>query len=219
MKSKVNPHYMERLYSFYCPFYDYVFGQLLGPGRRRSFNYLPHRPHQKILEIGVGPGSTLEYYPSPSNIIGIDISASMIQRARKKAATLNNGNSFTFYVMDANHLEFPDNYFDVVMAAYVITTVQNPHQVCREVLRVLKPGGRIIFVNHTRSQNGSYWGRIEDLLAPVFVRIGFTTDLDVIKVMKEAGIIVERTIRCNLLNSGRIILGTKSLEKEEHPRT
>ncbi len=209
MKCKVNPYYMERLYSFYCPFYDYVFGQLLGPGRRQCFDYLPRRPHQKILEIGVGPGSTLELYPPHNDIIGIDISASMIERAQKKAATLNNGNSFTFLVMDANRLDFPDNTFDVVMAAYVITTVQNPHQVCQEVLRVLKPGGRIIFVNHTRSQNGSYWGRIEDLLAPVFVRIGFTTDLDVIRVMKESGIIVQQAIRCNLLNTGRIILGTK----------
>ena len=63
MKCQVNPRYMEQLYSFYSPFYEYVFGKLLGPGRRKAFRYLPRHPHQKILEIGVGPGSTLDFYP------------------------------------------------------------------------------------------------------------------------------------------------------------
>jgi phosphatidylethanolamine/phosphatidyl-N-methylethanolamine N-methyltransferase len=94
----------------------------------------------------------------------------------------------------------------------VITTVQDPYRVCREILRVAKPGGQIIAVNHTRSQNGSLWGRIEDILAPVCVRVGFTTDLDVIRVMNEVGISVQQLVRCNLLNTGRIIMGTKGQE-------
>jgi phosphatidylethanolamine/phosphatidyl-N-methylethanolamine N-methyltransferase len=194
MKCSISPTYMERLYSFYSPFYDYVFGLLLGPGRRQAFNYLSRRPDQKILEIGVGPGSTLEFYPPSSQVVGIDISAPMIKRARLKAGRLNSGNRYEFHVMDACNLDFPDNSFDVVMAAYVITTVCDPHRVCREMLRVVKPGGQIIAVNHSRCQNGSHLGRIEDILAPVFVRIGFTTDLDVIRVMEESGISVSR--RC-----------------------
>ena len=201
---------MEKLYSFYCPFYDWVFGKLLGPGRRKAFNYLSRRPDQKVLEIGVGPGSTLEFYPPRTEFVGIDISAAMIEVARKKAANLNSGSRFHLQVMDATNLDFPDNHFDVVMAAYVITTVQDPHKVCREILRVIKPGGQIIAVNHTRSQNGSLWGRVEDMMAPVFVRVGFTTDLDVIKVMKEVGISVHQAVPCNVLNTGRIIMGTKN---------
>jgi len=209
MKCQVNPRYMEQLYSFYSPFYEYVFGKLLGPGRRKAFRYLPRNPDQKILEIGVGPGSTLDFYPPRTRLVGIDISRAMIERAREKAANINSGCRFDFRVMDASRLEFPDNYFDIVMAAYVITTVQDPHQVCREIHRVVKPGGQIIAVNHTRSQNGSLWGRIEDIMAPVFVRIGFTTDLDVIRVMKDVNITVQKAIPCNLLNTGRIIMGTK----------
>ncbi len=200
---------MERLYSFYSPFYDYVFGLLLGPGRRQAFNYLSRRPDQKILEIGVGPGSTLEFYPPSSQVVGIDISAPMIKRARSKATRLNSGNRYEFHVMDACNLDFPDNSFDVVMAAYVITTVCDPQRVCREMLRVVRPGGQIIAINHSRCQNGSHLGRIEDILAPVFVRIGFTTDLDVIQVMEESGISVKQALRCNLMNTGRIILASK----------
>ena len=209
-KSRVNPRYMEKLYSFYCPFYDWIFGKLLGPGRRQSFKYLSRRPNQRILEIGVGPGSTLEFYPPKTELVGIDISTAMIEEARKKAANLNGGSRFHLQVMDAANLQFPDDHFDVVMAAYVITTVQDPHRVCREILRVVKPGGQIIAVNHTRSQNGSLWSRIEDVVAPVCCAIGFTTDLDVIKVMKDVGISVHQTVRCNLLNTGRIIMGSKS---------
>jgi phosphatidylethanolamine/phosphatidyl-N-methylethanolamine N-methyltransferase len=208
-KSRVNPTYMEKLYSFYCPFYEWVFGKLLGPGRRKAFNYVSRRPDQKVLEIGVGPGSTLEFYPPRTDFVGIDISSTMIEEAKKRAANLNSGSRFHLQVMDATNLKFPDNHFDVVMAAYVITTVQDPHRVCREILRVAKPGGQIIAVNHTRSQNGSLWGRVEDVMAPVFVRLGFTTDLDVIKVMNEVGISVHEAVRCNLLNTGRIIMGTK----------
>ncbi len=209
MKCNISPTYMERLYSFYSPFYDYVFGLLLGPGRRRAFDYLRHRPHQKILEIGVGPGSTLEFYPPTSQVVGIDISAPMIKQARKKARRLNGGNSYEFHVMDACDLDFPDNSFDVVVAAYVITTVSDPHKVCQEMLRVLKPGGQIIAINHSRCQNGSHLCRIEDIFAPLFVRIGFTTDLDVIRVMEETGMVVEKTVRCNLMNTGRIIVANK----------
>ena len=209
MKCQVNPRYMERLYSFYSPFYKYVFGMLLGPGRRKAFNYVSRQPNQKVLEIGVGPGSTLEFYPPKTKLVGIDISSAMIQRAREKAVNINSGSRFDFHVMDASRLNFPDNSFDVVMAAYVITTVQDPHKVCREIHRVLKPGGQVIAINHTRSQNGSLWGRIEDVMAPVFVRVGFTTDLDVIRVMKDAGLKIQKTVPCNLLNSGRIITGTK----------
>lgn len=209
-KSRVNPRYMEKLYSFYCPFYDWIFGKLLEPGRRQSFRYLSRRPNQRILEIGVGPGSTLEFYPPKTELVGIDISAAMIEEARKKAANLNGGSRFHLQVMDAADLQFPDDHFDVVMAAYVITTVQDPHRVCREILRVVKPGGQIIAVNHTRSQNGSLWSRVEDVVAPVCCAIGFTTDLDVIKVMKDVGISVHQTVRCNLLNTGRIIMGSKS---------
>jgi len=210
MKCRVNPSYMEQLYSFYSPFYDYVFGKLLEPGRQKAFHYLDRRPHQRILEIGVGPGSTLPKYPPQTHVTGIDISAPMIDEARKRAAQLNGGSTFDLRVMDASRLEFPSDHFDSVIAAYVITTVQDPHLVCREILRVVKPGGNIMVIGHTRCANGSLLGKIEDLLAPVCVRIGFTTDLDVIRVMREVGMKVHQAVKCNLMNTGRIIMASKS---------
>ena len=75
---------MERLYSFYSPFYDFVFGKVLEPGRREAFKYLSNRPHQKILEIGIGTGTSLDLYPPHTHIVGIDISEGMISKARQR---------------------------------------------------------------------------------------------------------------------------------------
>ncbi len=210
MKCRVCPSYMEKLYSFYSPFYDHIFGHLLSPGRRQSFKYLNPKPNQKILEIGVGPGSTLEFYPPHTELVGIDISAAMIEKAREKAQKLNSGSKFEFHVMDAANLEFPDNNFDVVMAAYVITTVQDPHRVCREMLRVAKPGGQIIIVNHSKDPD-RFLAKLENLTSPFFSRIGFVTDLDVVSLVRSTEIEIQQVVNCNFLNLHKIILGQKPL--------
>jgi phosphatidylethanolamine/phosphatidyl-N-methylethanolamine N-methyltransferase len=208
-KTKINSQYMERLYSFYSPFYDFVFGKVLEPGRREAFKYLSNRPHQKILEIGIGTGTSLELYPPHSHIVGIDISEGMIRKARQRLNGHQNGHKVELHVMDACNLEFPDDSFDAVMASYVITTVPDPHKLCREILRVLRPGGQIIAVQHSRGENGHVLERAKDVLAPLFVRIGFTTDLDVIKVMRESGMCIEHICGCNIFRLHRLITGTK----------
>ncbi|HAY21490.1 MAG TPA: SAM-dependent methyltransferase, partial [Desulfobacterales bacterium] len=182
MKTKINGQYMERLYSFYSPFYDFVFGKMLEPGRREAFKYLSSRPHQKVLEIGIGTGASLTLYPPHTQVIGIDISEGMIKKAKKRLAALKNGHDVELKVMDACNLEFPNESFDAVIASYVITTVPDPHRLCKEILRVIRPGGQIIAVQHSRGENGHLLEKAKDALAPLFVRIGFTTDLDVVRV-------------------------------------
>ena len=208
-KTEINGHYMKRLYSFYSPFYDYVFGKVLEPGRREAFKYLSNRPHQKILEIGIGTGTSLQLYPPHTHIVGIDISEGMIKKARARLAAHQNGHKVELHVMDACNLKFPDNSFDAVMASYVITTVPDPQKLCREILRVLRPGGQIVAVQHSRGENGHLLEKAKDVLAPLFVRIGFTTDLDVIKVMRESGMCIEHICGCNMFHLHRLITGTK----------
>jgi len=208
-KTQINSQYMERLYSFYSPFYDFVFGKVLEPGRREAFKYLSNRPHQKILEIGIGTGTSLDLYPPHTHIVGIDISEGMITKARQRLQAHQNGHKVELHVMDACNLKFSDNSFDAVMASYVITTVPDPHKLCQEILRVLRPGGQIIAVQHSRGENGHLLERAKDVLAPLFVRIGFTTDLDVIKVMQDSGMCIEHICGCNMFRLHRLITGTK----------
>jgi len=208
-KTQINSQYRERLYSFYSPFYDFVFGKVLEPGRREAFKYLSNRPHQKILEIGIGTGTSLDLYPPHTHIVGIDISEGMITKARQRLQAHQNGHKVELHVMDACNLKFSDNSFDAVMASYVITTVPDPHKLCQEILRVLRPGGQIIAVQHSRGENGHLLERAKDVLAPLFVRIGFTTDLDVIKVMRDSGMCIEHICGCNMFRLHRLITGTK----------
>ncbi|AEB08334.1 class I SAM-dependent methyltransferase [Desulfobacca acetoxidans] len=209
MKTKINGQYMERLYSFYSPFYDFVFGKMLEPGRREAFKYLSSRPHQKVLEIGIGTGASLTLYPPHTQVIGIDISEGMIKKAKKRLAALKNGHDVELKVMDACNLEFPNESFDAVIASYVITTVPDPHRLCKEILRVIRPGGQIIAVQHSRGENGHLLEKAKDALAPLFVRIGFTTDLDVVRVMRESGMSIEHICGCNIFKLHRLITGTK----------
>jgi phosphatidylethanolamine/phosphatidyl-N-methylethanolamine N-methyltransferase len=208
MKTRVDGRAMERLYSFYSPFYDYTFGMLLSPGRKKALRLLEKRPGQRVLEIGIGPGSTLGLYPYDANIVGIDISEKMIARAQTKAQKLRNGREISLHVMDAGKLEFADASFDAVVSSYVITVVPDPMRVCGEMHRVCKPGGQIIIVNHTRSGNG-FRSKLEDVFSPLFLRLGFVTDLDVLGVVRRSGIQIEGIFDCFPLRLHKVIVGRK----------
>jgi phosphatidylethanolamine/phosphatidyl-N-methylethanolamine N-methyltransferase len=206
IRTRVDGRAMERLYSFYSPFYDYTFGKLLSPGRKKAMGLLQKHPGQRVLEVGIGPGSTLALYPHDTNIVGIDISEKMIARAKAKAARLRNGREISLHVMDACQLDFPDESFDAVVSSYVVTVVPDPVRACSEMRRVCKQGGQIIIVNHTRSNNGI--GKLEDIFSPLFLRLGFVTDLDVIGVVKRSGITIQNVYNCSL-KLHKVILGRK----------
>src|SRR5439155_15284245 len=92
--------------------------------------------------------------------------------------------------MDATWLDFPDNAFDRVLAAYFISTVPDPVQVIEEMKRVCRPGGYLVFLNHFLSDNAfvAFW---EKLSSPLFYRIGFRTDLELHDLVRQAGLEVE----------------------------
>jgi phosphatidylethanolamine/phosphatidyl-N-methylethanolamine N-methyltransferase len=205
-----NGRSMEGIYSFYSPFYDLIFGKVLEAGRRQAFKYLDPSGPRKVLEVGIGTGLTLRHYPKSCHIVGIDISARMIDRARERVAKLGNGHTIDLEVMDACHMTFPDNSFDAVISPYVITTVGDPLQFCREILRVCKPGGQIIIVNHSKDP-ARLFGKLGAIASPFFARVGFVTDLDVVSLVRSTEIEVQQVIDCNYFNLHKVILGQKPL--------
>jgi phosphatidylethanolamine/phosphatidyl-N-methylethanolamine N-methyltransferase len=135
------------IYGPLTPLYDVVCGAALQPGRRRAIEHLNPLPGEKILEVGVGTGRGLENYPYGSRVVAIDLSRSMMKRAqhwieRQDAARVS------FLQMDAGRLAFPDETFDAVYVPYTINVVPDPVAVGRELLRVCRPGGRILMLNH-----------------------------------------------------------------------
>jgi phosphatidylethanolamine/phosphatidyl-N-methylethanolamine N-methyltransferase len=162
---------VEKAYARWAPVYDLVFGKVFQAGRSAA-TAAAERVGGRILEVGVGTGIALPDYAPTNRLVGIDISAPMLRKAQERVAEHGLTNVETLAVMDAKHLAFPDNFFDVVVAQFVITTVPDPEATLDEFARVVKPGGEIILVNHIGAEGGPR--KVFELaFAPLARRLGW----------------------------------------------
>src|SRR5258708_6654623 len=144
---------VEAAYTRWAPIYDAVCGPVMVKGRRAAAS-AARAIGGKILEVGVGTGLSFDDYDATTEITGIDLCAPMLEKARTKMASGRYPYVKDVRLMDAHAMAFADATFDCVVAQFVITLVANPEQVLSECHRVVKPGGRIILVNHLYSEVG-----------------------------------------------------------------
>lgn len=163
---------------------EWLFGPSLHPGRLHAIRKLNLQPGDDILEVGVGSGINATLYPRQVTVTGIDLSANMLEKARRRLAARSVDN-VRLLQMDASALDFPDDSFDIVYAPYVISVCSDPVVVAREMRRVCRPGGRFVFLNHFRSANRLV-ARAERWLSPLSVHIGFKLDLDLPAFLAQA---------------------------------
>jgi phosphatidylethanolamine/phosphatidyl-N-methylethanolamine N-methyltransferase len=161
-------------YGRWAPIYDLVFGPVFRRGRRAAVT-AAEQIGGRILEVGVGTGLSLGDYGTRNRIVGIDISAPMLEKARARVAKLGLGQVERLSVMDAEHLSFPDASFDVVVAQYVVTAIPNPETALDEFLRVVRPGGEIVLTTRIGAEKGLR-GALEKLLMPLTSRLGWRTE-------------------------------------------
>jgi len=140
-------------YARWAQIYDAICGPVMLAGRRAAAE-AARRVGGRILEVGVGTGLSFDDYDDSCEIVGIDVCAPMLDKARAKLASGRYPYIRDVLQMDAHQLAFADASFDCVVAQFVITLVAHPEQVLSECARVLKPGGRIILVNHLYSETG-----------------------------------------------------------------
>ena len=126
---------IQKVYNNYAVFYDIVFGKISEPGRASAIKRLQLRPGDHVLEVGVGTGLSLPFYPPYCQVTGIDLSQEMLRRARKRIETKGFSN-IVVERMDASRMAFADDSFDAVFAAYLITAVPDPWGVLSEIKRV-----------------------------------------------------------------------------------
>src|SRR3979411_1744819 len=165
---------MAKAYARWAPVYDLVFGAVFERGRQAAIE-AAERIGGRILEVGVGTGISLPDYSHANRICGVDISEPMLQKARERVAALGLTNVEGLWVMDAEHLAFPDESFDGVVAQYVITTVPNPEASLNEFARVLKPGGEIVLVSRVGAEAGLRRA-LEKWFAPMARKLGWRTE-------------------------------------------
>lgn len=180
----VENDFVEGVYDKLAKVYDLIFGPTLHPGRLQAIQRMNIQPGERVLEVGVGTGINLSLYPKQATVTGIDFSSSMLEKARERAARKGLRN-MRLLQMDAADLKFSDGSFDIVYAPYLISVVPDPVKVAREMRRVCRPGGRIIFLNHFLSPN-AVLSRAERMISPFTIHIGFKADLDLPAFLAQA---------------------------------
>src|SRR5256886_4825243 len=180
----VENEFVAHVYEKLASVYDLIFGPALHPGRVHAIQRMGIKPGDRVLEVGIGTGINAALYPRDCAVTGIDLSGSMLEKARDRVARKGIRN-VRLLEMDAADLKFADDTFDIVYAPYLISVVPDPVAVAREMRRVCRKGGRIIFLNHFRSANRLLaW--IERVMSPFTVHIGFKTDLDLPAFLAQA---------------------------------
>jgi phosphatidylethanolamine/phosphatidyl-N-methylethanolamine N-methyltransferase len=171
MGAELDKDAIAKAYARWAPVYDFVFGAVFDRGRKASIA-AAERIGGRILEVGVGTGLSLPDYAPSNRLIGVDLSAPMLRKAKARVRAQRLGNVDGLAVMDAQRLGFHDAVFDVVVAQYVITAVPDPEATLDEFARVIKPGGEIILVNHLGADKGLR-AASEQLFAPLARRLGW----------------------------------------------
>lgn len=147
----------------------------------------------EILEVGVGTGRNIPFYPANAHITGIDFSENMLERAIKRLKEYKA--NAKLILMDAQEMDFPNNSFDAVVTTCVFCTVPDPLKGFSEIKRVIKPNGEIRMLEHMRSDQ-PIMGKMMDMINPLVVgAIGTNINRDTMNIIKEAGLVVKDEYR------------------------
>lgn len=192
----------ERVYSNYAGVYDRVF-RVFNESREAVVRNLKIDPDERVLEVGVGTGLCLPMYPPHCQVTAIDLSGAMLAKAadRVKEQGLTN---VTLERMDAGAMTFADSAFDIVIAAYVVTAVPDYRKLMSEMVRVTRPGGRLVMLNHF-TQDSPFIAAVEKAISPICVKIGFRTDLSVDEVIDGWPLIKKRDQRMAPLGMWHVV--------------
>jgi ubiquinone/menaquinone biosynthesis C-methylase UbiE len=139
-------------YEKFAPWYDLGEGVLEFLGVKNLRRRLLQRASNRVLEVAIGTGKNLRYYPKGCQITAVDLSPAMLDIARRHARDLSL--HVTFFVMDGETLGFRDQSFDTVVDSLTLCTFPAPVVALREMARVCRTDGRILLIEHGRSERG-----------------------------------------------------------------
>lgn len=200
----------KKIYDIHSLFYDATFGRLV---RRRIAGAIGHmgiKPGDRVLDLGIGTGMSLNFYPRHVGLVGIDLSSGMLREARKKIRERGLDSTIVFQA-DALHLPFADNSFDHVFISHVISVVSDPYRLMQEAQRVAKPGSRIVIVNHFQSTN-RFIALLEQWLCPLCAKLGWRSDLALQDLIRRTGVEVDYRFKLESIDLWEtvVITNTKS---------
>ncbi len=152
----------------------------------------------RILDLGVGTGKNMPYYPEGAQVTGVDLTPGMLAQAQKRAERMDL--SVDLQLGDAQALEFDDDSFDTAVATFVFCSVPDPILGFKEMGRVVKPDGKILLLDHVRSEIKPL-GPVMDLINPVAVRMtGANINRRTVENASRAGLFVEHVEQVGVID-------------------
>lgn len=192
-------------YQRISPFYDRIEGLMerqFRPWRQKLWQFV-YGPW--VLEVGVGTGKNIEFWPLNCKITAVDLTPGMLDIARQRANSLNRQDNDLF-LADVQHLEFPSAIFNTVVATFVFCSVPDPIQGLRELGRVVRPNGQILLLEHVRIDRPIV-GTLMDALAPLIVRLdGASINRRTMENVRLAGLQIERVEHLDNMGMFKLIL-------------
>src|SRR5215207_6286335 len=203
----------RKIYDVHAMFYDATFGRLVRRRIARAVSHMPIRPADQILDLGIGTGVSLDYYPGDrGRIIGVDLSGGMLRKAREKIRERGLRQAVVFQA-DALHLPFADDTFDHIFMSHVISVVSDPIRLVREAQRVAKQDARIVIVNHFQSDN-RFIALVEKWLCPLCTKLGWRSDLALQELIRRTGVQVDYRYKLESIDLWETVVITNSKNGE-----
>lgn len=147
---------LEHSYTLFAPFYDAFLTAATRGARKRSLAALVGGPRRDVLLLGVGTGLDLPHLPPQHRYVGLDLTAAMLMRARRRTTGLR----FAALRGDAQRLPFHDASFDVAVLHLILAVVPAPTLCLAEAVRVLKPGGLLLIFDKFLRRGEAGWKRV-----------------------------------------------------------
>lgn len=167
----------SKLYYEFSRLYDRVFTRVFYPRIALVIRSLNIEPGAEVLEVGAGTGLAFQVYPAHCHVTGVDLAPEMLELAQEKISW-HGWRHIEVKEMDALNLKFADDSFDYTTAFHVVSVVPDAKRLISEAIRVTKPNGTIVIVNHFRSQN-PILSRLDTMVEPLYRQLGWhTVDLE-----------------------------------------
>jgi phosphatidylethanolamine/phosphatidyl-N-methylethanolamine N-methyltransferase len=210
----MNKQSIEKVYNQYSAVYDKIFGLVFENGRNEAMKMISLNGDEKVLEVGVGTGISLIKYPRTVNIVGIDLSTEMLEKAKERVNRYALTN-VQLKIENAEEMSFAPNQFDKVIIMYVLSVTPNPEVLLDKAISVCKEGGEVIIINHFSQRRALRKFADYDFLQRVERKLGFRVYFPMDKYIQHINRMGYQKIDVKAVNYGlsRII----RVKKEKSP--
>lgn len=172
---------ITRQYDLWSKFYDQTFRPLVVERQRRAIEQLRLKPGDRVLDMGVGTGMSLGYFPRETRVVGLDLSAGMLREAHRKLVE-RHMDHISLIQGDAMQPPFRPQSFDHVLLSHVISVVPDPAALLQWAARLIRPHGRVVVINHFQSHRRPM-AVLEKVLNPICIKLGWRSDVCLPKLL------------------------------------